>query len=204
MHKEKRMKASKLIGIMAGAALAISSAASPAAESGGRVDFGSFTPPESGGQFVEINVGATLINMAVNLIKREEPDVAHVISGLRSIRVNVIGLDQGNKADIRSRAQKLGRDLAEKGWERVVAAHEKGQEVGVYLKTRAQDVVQGLTVVVLEAEKQAVFINVDGDIKPEQLAMLGEHMNLEPLQNVPGVNPQGHKAEAEAENNEAK
>ena len=42
-------------------------------------------------------------------------------------------------------------------------------------------------VTVLDGNKQeAVVVNVVGDIKPEQLAALGEAMNIEPLKKAGG------------------
>jgi len=58
--------------------------------------------------------------------------------------------------------------------------------VSIYLKTRDKDSVQGLAIVVLEGNNQAVFVNVVGDIKPEQLAVLGERLNIDPLKKFGG------------------
>ena len=35
--------------------------------------------------------------------------------------------------------------------------------------------------VVFEGNKQAVFINVDGNLRPEQLSLIGERLHLEEL-----------------------
>jgi hypothetical protein len=61
---------------------------------------------------------------------------------------------------------------------------EKAQDVGVYLKTQNKDTVQGLVVVVIDGNKEAVFVNVVGDIKPEQLSMLGDKLHIDPLKKI--------------------
>ena len=38
--------------------------------------------------------------------------------------------------------------------------------------------------VVIDGGKQAVFVNVVGDIKPEQLSMLGETLHIDPLKKL--------------------
>jgi len=53
--------------------------------------------------------------------------------------------------------------------------------VNVFLKTREQEAVEGIVVTILQGGKEAVLINVVGDIRPEQIATLGERFNLEPL-----------------------
>jgi hypothetical protein len=44
--------------------------------------------------------------------------------------------------------------------------------------------VQGLALVLFAGKDQAVFANIVGDIKPEQLALLGERLHIEPLKNL--------------------
>ena len=147
----------------------------------GPVDFGKFSPPGGGGEFVEVNISSSLISLASKFVEKQEPDVAKLLNNLHSVRVNVIGLDDDNRSDLEKRAQRIRKELDTKGWERVVTAQKADQEVGVYLKTQGKDAVQGVVVMIMEGKRQAVFVNVVGDIKPEQLAMLGEKMHIDAL-----------------------
>jgi hypothetical protein len=149
----------------------------------GQVDFGSFSPPKGGGQFVEVNVPNNVITLASRLVEKEQPDVAKLLNGLKQVTVNVIGLDDENRAELQKRAQTIRTDLAGKGWERIVTVQEKDQDVSVYLKM-ADSAIQGLVAVVLDGKQDAVFANVVGDIKPEQLAMLGEKFHIDPLKKI--------------------
>jgi len=150
----------------------------------GQVDFGSFTAPSGGGEFVEVNVTSSIITLATKFLEKDQPDVAKVLQGLHLVRVNVVGLNEENRPDMQARVQGIRKDLEAKGWERIVKVQEKDQDVGVYLKTQNKDTVQGLVVVVLDGNKEAVFVNVVGDIKPEQLAMLGEKLHIDPLKKI--------------------
>ncbi|HWQ93801.1 MAG TPA: DUF4252 domain-containing protein [Clostridia bacterium] len=152
-----------------------------AATSPGRVDFGTFTVPSSGAEFVEINIGTTLISMASPLIVKHEPAVAQLIDGLRSIKVNVIGIDEENRSTLEQKARDIRQQLEQKGWEQVVTVKKQDQDVGIYMKSESKDLIQGLTVVVFEGNKQAVFINVDGNLRPEQLSLIGERLHIEEL-----------------------
>lgn len=149
----------------------------------GQVDFGTFTPSD-GKQFVEVNVTSSLIAMASKFVEKEDADVAKVLSGLQGIHVNVIGLDDSNRSEVTDRAQKIRKDLDSKGWERIVTVQQEKQDVSVFLKSRNKEAVEGLVVVVIDSNNQAVFVNVVGDIKPEQLSMLGEKFHIEPLKKV--------------------
>jgi predicted RNA-binding protein with RPS1 domain len=150
----------------------------------GQADFGSFTAPSGGGEFVEVNVPGGLISLAARFIEKQEPDVAKLLNGIKQVRVNVIGVDDTNREDLSKRAQKVRTDLSAKGWEKIVTAQKQGQDVSVYLKMDQGGGIQGVTVVVIDGSKQAVFANVVGDIRPEQLAMLGEKLNIEPLKKI--------------------
>jgi hypothetical protein len=150
----------------------------------GQVDFGSFSPPKGGGQFVEVNVPTALINLASQIVAKDQPEVAKFLNGLKLVKVNVIGLDEENRPDLVKRAQKIRRDLTGNGWERVVTVQEKDQDVSVFLKLDDKGVVQGLAAVVIDGKDQAVFANVVGEIKPEQLAMLGDKFHIKPLKDL--------------------
>lgn len=150
----------------------------------GQVDFGSLKPSNSGAQFVEVNLTSSLIALASKFVEKDEPDIAQVLKGLQLVHVNVVGLDDENRSDMQSRIQSVRKDLDSKGWERIVTVQEKGQDVGVYLKSQNKETVQGIVVVVLDGKNQAVLVNVVGDIKPEQLAMVGEKLHIDPLKKI--------------------
>lgn len=159
----------------------------------GQVDFGKFSPPANGGDYVEVNLPGSLISMAARLIEKQEPDAAKVLNGLQLVKVNVIGMDDQNREELQKRIQKVRKDLEAKGWERIVVAQKDGKDVNVFLKTNGKEAVQGLALVVLDGERHAVFVNVVGDIRPEQLAMLGEKLHIDPLKHI------GRSAEKEQE-----
>jgi hypothetical protein len=155
----------------------------------GQVDFGNFSAPQNGGDFVEVNVPSSLITLGASLIEKEDADTAKLLRGLKMVQVHVIGMDDGNRAEILKRVQKVRKDLAGRGWERIVTAQQKDQDVGVYLKITDKEGIQGLAAVVVDGREHAVFVNVVGDIKPEQIALLGEKLHIDPLEKI------GHAAE---------
>jgi hypothetical protein len=157
----------------------------------GQVDFGSFSPPKGGGQYVEVNVPTALINLASQVVAKDEPEVAKLLNGLKLVKVNVIGLDDENRPELEKRAQKIRLQLSGNGWECVVTVQQQDQDISVYLKMGDKGAVQGLTAVVINGKDQAVFANVVGDIKPEQLAMLGDKFNIKPLKDL-GIATEKH------------
>lgn len=157
--------------------------AAPAAEV---TNFGSLPPPSGGGEMVEVNIRSNLISMAARLAEKSEPQVAELLRGLHAIHVNLVGLDSGNRTEVEKRISTLRSTLDAQGWERIVTAQKNGGDVGVYLKTRGEEAVQGLVVTVLEGNKQAVVVRIDGNIRPEQVALLGDRFQIEPLKKIGG------------------
>jgi hypothetical protein len=147
----------------------------------GQVDFGTFSPPAGGGQFVEINISDTLFSLATSLVEKPEPALAGLLKGLHRVHVTVVGLDDQNRGELKERMATIRKDLDAKAWERVVTVRQQAQDVAIFLKTAEGNSVEGLVVTVLEEGKQAVFINVVGNIRPDQLSLLGERFRIEEL-----------------------
>jgi len=152
----------------------------------GFVDFGKL-PTSSGGEVVEINLGRTVFAISGKLFEKSDPDFAKLVRGLELLQVNVVGVADDNRAAIQEHVRKLRADLTGKGWERIVSVKEAKDDVAVFLKTRGEEAVEGLVVTVLDGNKEAVLINIVGNIKPEQIAMLGEKMNVDPLKKFHGA-----------------
>ena len=149
-----------------------------------QIDFGAFAPSASGGEFVEVHIRRNLIAMAARLAEKAEPDVAELIRGLQLIRVNVISLDDKNRAEMEQRIKSIRGQLDAHGWERIVTAQKQDEDVGVYLKTRGDEAIEGVVVTVIEGSKQAVLVNIVGQLKPEKLAVIGERFDIEPLKKL--------------------
>ena len=169
--------------LISAAAAAISITTIQAAENG-LIDLGRFSPTP-GAQFVEVNINSNLIAMVTNFAKKAEPEVAEILQGLKSIRVNVLGLNEENRAEIEEKITSVRAQLEKGGWDRVVTVMDKADDVGVYIKTKGADVVEGLVVTVLSGKREAVFVNIVGDIRPDRLATVGERFNIEPLKHLP-------------------
>lgn len=156
-----------------------------AAHSPGQVDFGKFAPPGDGGQFVEIQIQSNLLSLAAQLIEKQEPDAAKLLRSVQLVHVNVVGLTDDNRAEVTKRVQQIRHDLPPQGWEQTVMVQDKnGEDVGIYTKTRGGEALAGLVITVIEPKGEAVLINIVGDIRPDQVAALGEKLDLKPLKDI--------------------
>ncbi|MGH7994062.1 MAG: DUF4252 domain-containing protein [Limisphaerales bacterium] len=151
----------------------------------GQVDFGKFTPPGDGGQFVEIQVNSNLLSLAAQVVEKQQPDAAKLLRNVQLVHVNVIGLTDENRTEMQKRIRQIRHDLDAGGWDHNVAVQDKdGQDVGVYTKTRGGEALAGLAITVIDPKDSVVLINIVGDIRPDQVAALGEKLNIGPLKDV--------------------
>ena len=98
------------------------------------MDFGHFDA-EVGEQFVEVDINKSLLKLAAVFAKHEDPEIANLISNLERVRVNVIGLNDDNRAEATDHIESIRSDLDQAGWARVVSVREKaGDNVVVFLK----------------------------------------------------------------------
>ena len=174
------MKRIRFFSILAAVALAATGvrAADP-----GYVDLGKFTPAK-GREFVEVNLHAPLIKLAARFVDKDEPEVAELLRGLKHVRVNVVGFDETNKRETTDRVDAIRSELEGQGWVKLVTVKEAEQaaDVGVYVKMREDESIDGVVVTVIDrSDDKAVFVNVVGNITPEQISALGEGLNIEPL-----------------------
>lgn len=183
--------------LVAAGAICLALAPLSRAQEAGFVDFGKLNPSGED-TFVEVNIKSNLIAMVASLAKKAEPEVAQVIEGLKQIRVNVLGLTKENQGDMKKRIANIRETLDKSGWERIVTAIEKDQDVGVFLKTKDAKTVEGVCVTVID-KNQVVLVNVVGDIQPEKLSVVGERFDVEPLKHIPPRPAKAPKADAEKE-----
>ena len=155
------------------------SAASP-----GYVDFGKFEP-DSGKQYVEVDINASLLRLAATFARSEEPEIANLLSSLERVRVNVFGAKEGARGETLSRVNTMRDKLVADGWNRIVTVREEaGDDVAVFVKENGVDAIHGVVVTVISGDGETVLVNVVGDVQMEQIARIGESLNIKHLRDL--------------------
>jgi len=154
-------------------------------EDAGFVDIGQLLPSAKG-QFVEVNLSPALLKFAARIAKHQDEDAADIVGDIQRIRVNVVGLDDANRAANVEKIEAVRAKLEKAGWHRMVTVREanKGDDVAIFAKLKGEDVIEGLVVTVIDHKGEAVFVNVVGSINADKIGALAEKYDIEPLRGM--------------------
>lgn len=144
----------------------------------GYADFGDLTGATGAEPAVEVSLGQALLGFLSAAAREEDPELADALSRLRSIRLNVFRLDSANLANARERAGEIARRLEQDRWEPAVSVRSEENIIHMYMKMDG-DRVAGMTVMMVEASGEAVFMNIVGEIDPEQLGRVAARFGVE-------------------------
>jgi hypothetical protein len=141
----------------------------------GYVDFG-----ELGSIFgeptVQIAVGESLLGLVSSLSANEDPEAAEMLSRLSGVRVNVYETSEMPEGAV-DYVKTVASQLRKQGWESVVTVNSSDEQVRIFMKINDGQV-EGITVMALE-DKEAVFVNVIGNINPEELGQVMDKFDID-------------------------
>lgn len=141
-------------------------------------------PPDGGQQYVEINIRQNLIGLVARAAEAQEPEIARMLREIRGIRVSVVGVDDSNRAEINQQFSQLRTSLAGAEWDAVATVRDGAEQVQVFVKTRGEEAIEGVVVQVLDDNGEAILVSVTGNLRPEQIGMLGERFDIAPMKKI--------------------
>lgn len=140
------------------------------------VDFGALPAPASG-ECVEVNLPPALLAIASSATEKSDHETADLIRHLRLVHINVVKLDDSNRTQAIDHIRRFRESL--KNWKQVVSVREpNGDDVDIRMKCRDDNTIEGFVITVLESKGDAVFVNIVGDLKPDQLGALAARLPI--------------------------
>ena len=151
---------------------------------------------------VQIDLDPQLMNMFGAAAKGADQGAASALEGITNVRVRVYeGISiGGGEAELLKFVDDTSRTLEGDGWKSVVRVNEDGERVRIFVKPTAGGAnagsFAGLTLMVVDTGGgEAVFINLAGAIRPEQLGRIAAQMGMDGMFSmVPGVQSAPNKA----------
>ena len=161
---------------------------------------------------VQIDLDPALLNLFGAAAKGADQQVASALEGVTNVRVRVYeDIADGVAAGLLTFVEDTSRTLERDGWKSVVRVSEGGERVRIFMKLATGGAnagsIEGLTVMVVDTGggNEAVFINVAGLIRPEQLGKIASEIGMDGMFSmVPGVQgaPTPARAPTPAPNND--
>ncbi|HET7609844.1 MAG TPA: DUF4252 domain-containing protein [Gammaproteobacteria bacterium] len=151
--------------------------------------------PLRGEPSVEVNLDESMIKLlggAAELTGFE---------GVTNVRVLVYENIAEDMQGVLKFVESTGTKLEGDGWRAVVRVREEGEQVRIYMKPGTDGTLSGVTVMITESGSndgdddgggsgEAVFVNVSGNIRPEQLGQLASGIGVNGVLNgLPGLQP---------------
>ena len=149
----------------------------------GFANFGDLTALEDGEMVTEILIEEKLLRMVAKFTN-DDPDLSNLIGGLKLIKVNTFEVTSSNADQLKDKAKSIDKELMNKKWDRIVKTRSKGEIANVYVKTAGEEEFIGLTVVAIDEDGEAAFVNIVGNIDMDTLGKLGEKFDIPGIDNI--------------------
>ena len=143
----------------------------------GYIDFGELGDFDESEEAVEVLIKAPLLKLVMGIAERDEPELAELLRSVKLIKVNVFQIDSSGFEKFSEKAADIEKRMRKKGWEAIVRAKESGERAYVYLKYDEEEIA-GITVIALEEDGEAAFVNIVGAIDLETLSQLSGSFSI--------------------------
>jgi len=141
----------------------------------GYVDFGSLSDI-FGEPTVQVSVGESLLGLVGSLSAQEDPEAAELFKRLNGVRINVFEDIEVSPEGV-DFVKDVSSQLSGMGWESVVTVNDGSEQVRIFMKID-DDTVNGITVMAVD-ETEAAFINVIGNLKPDELEKVMDNFDVD-------------------------
>ena len=134
---------------------------------------------------VEVYLKDPMLQLVSRFVKGDDPDLYAILEKLKLVRVLVFDVTTEQAREVAKVTSETAKELDKKGWERIVRVREDDERIDVYLKpSKNYELIEGIVVMVVDDEYEAIFVNIVGNINPDDIGKLGEHFDIDGLGDV--------------------
>ncbi|MEE4216098.1 MAG: DUF4252 domain-containing protein [Xanthomonadales bacterium] len=114
---------------------------------------------------ISLSLGPTVLHFAARYID-DDPEVRDLLRSLDGVRVRIYEVN-GDASRVAGRMQHMSSKMQEDGWQPVMLVRQEDEQVHMLMRM-VDGEIRGMTVLVLDADSEAVVVNLMGEIRPEQ------------------------------------
>ena len=143
----------------------------------GYVDFANLDS-EYGEPKVMVNLNKTMLGF-ISKMNMSDPETAELINKLKAVRVQIYDIE-GNNQPALDLLTRVTKEVQAKDWLPIVTVNEDDEKVRIFTKI-TDDIMDGLVVMAIDGggEREAVFINIVGEIDPAQISTVTDSLNID-------------------------
>ncbi len=135
---------------------------------------------------VEVNLKGPMLSLVSKFMVEDDDEMRGVMANLKLVRVRVYDRTPEIEKEFLAAGSETTARLDKAGWERIVRVREDNERVDVYFKPSAQaDLIDGVLIIAVDDE--AAFVNIVGQIRPEDVGRLGSHFEIDGLDSGDGT-----------------
>lgn len=129
---------------------------------------------------VMVDLNKTMLGF-ISKINMSDPEAAELISKLKAVRIQIYNITGSDEPALELIA-KVSEDIQTENWLPIVSVNEDDEKVRVFTKI-TDDIMDGLVVMIInnnikEEGREAVFINIVGEIDPAQINAVTESLDI--------------------------
>lgn len=128
-----------------------------------------------------VNVKGALLDLVAEASRYEDPELADLLRKLRSVQVRGYDLRWDAFDDVQQRTRAMARQLEADGWDTVVRVRDRDEHVNIHVRVEDGNIAGMIVMVVSPGDDETIFVNIVGEINPEQIGRIGRKFDIEPL-----------------------
>jgi Domain of unknown function (DUF4252) len=130
---------------------------------------------------LEVNLHGALLRLVAASSRDSDPDLAELLADVKAIYVTGFHLRRSEFRKAIKRNDVIARRLERDGWESAVSVRDESADIHMYVQMRRGEIVGMAVMSVSVDEGESVYLNIVGNIDPEQIGRIGEKFDLESL-----------------------
>ena len=149
----------------------------------GYVDFGTLAIFGHKEADVEVLLEETLLKAVGEM--SGDPELKQMMAKLKQIRVQTYAIEPDKLEAIEKRTAEVAQKLESQGWAPMVKVVKPraGERTYVYMKMLGS-VIQGMVVMNVDPENEASFVNLVGEIDPQEIGRISQRFHLTGMDSV--------------------
>jgi len=128
---------------------------------------------------IEINIHGALLRLVAEASALDDPELAALLRGIRGVYVRAFDLRDLKLDEVRRFKNDMSRELENDNWATVVKVRDRTEDVNMYVRLIGDEIAGIVVVSINRYEDETVFLNIVGDIDPEQIGRIGRKFGLD-------------------------